>query len=63
MPRKPNMYEKSTEEMFISQAIMDLKHGLTTYVYKEHILNKLKQKFNDLDIRRNDFYWSVRVIK
>jgi NurA-like 5'-3' nuclease len=60
MPRKPNMHEKNIEEKFLSDAILDLKQGLTTYIYKEHILDKLKEKFNDLDIRRNDFYWTVK---
>lgn len=45
---------------FLSDAIQDLKHGLTTYVYKEHILNKLKERFDDLDIKRKDFYWIVK---
>lgn len=60
MPKRPNMHEKNAEELFISQAIMDLKQGLTTYVYKEHILEELKKIFSDLDIRRNDFYWTVK---
>lgn len=53
-------YNSDLEEKFISDAIIDLKQGLTTYVYKERVLNKLKQAFNDLEIRKNEFYWSVR---
>lgn len=60
MPRKPNLHDRDTEERFLLDAIIDLKQGLTTYIYKEHILDKLKEKFNDLDIRRNDFYWTVK---
>ena len=60
MPRRPNMYEKSTEERFLSDAILDLRRGLITYVYKESILDELKQVFKDLDITRNEFYWRVR---
>ena len=56
------IYERDTEEMFLSQATMDLKQGLTTYVYKEHYLEKLKEIFKDLEIRRNSFYWSVRRV-
>ena len=52
-------YHKNEEELFIAAAILDLKQGLTTYVYKEHILNELKQIFKDLEITRNDFYWEV----
>ena len=52
--------DKNAEELFIAEAINDLKKGLTTYVYKEHILNELKKVFNNLDIRRNEFYWTVR---
>ena len=53
-------YKKDLSEEFLSAAILDLQHGLTTYVYKEHILDKLKEIFKDLDIRRNEFYWTVR---
>ena len=54
------MYEKSADERFLSDAILDLQRGETTYVYKENILDKLKEIFSNLDIRRNDFYWAVR---
>lgn len=60
MARRPNMYEKSADERFLSDAILDLQRGETTYVYKENILDKLKEIFSNLDIRRNDFYWAVR---
>ena len=63
MPKRPDMHEKDGDKLFLLDAIQDLKHGLTTYVYKEHILDKLKQIFNNLDIRRNDFYWTVKVNK
>lgn len=53
-------YNSDLEEKFIIDAIQDLQKGQTTYVYKERVLNKLKEVFKDLDIRRNDFYWSVR---
>lgn len=60
MEQERLFYERNPEEMFLSQATMDLKHGLTTYVYRDYILDKLKQIFKDLDIRRNEFYWTVR---
>lgn len=60
MPRKPDLHEKNSEERFLLDAIMDLKQGLTTYIYKEKHLEKLKEKFKNLDIRKNDFYWRVR---
>ena len=60
MEQEKFSYEKNPEELFLSQATMDLRKGLTTYVYKEHFLDKLKEIFKDLDIRRNDFYWTVR---
>ena len=53
-------YRTDLEEEFLSDAILDLRRGETTYVYKQKILDKLKQIFNDLDITRNDFYWTVR---
>lgn len=63
MPKRPDMHEKGGDELFLSHATTDLKKGLTTYVYKEQILNKLKDVFNDLDIKRKDFYWAVKVNK
>ena len=52
--------KNDTEELFLSDAINDLRKGKTTYVYKEHILNELKKVFSNLDITRNDFYWTVK---
>ena len=60
MGKRPNFYEKKTEEMFLSDAILDLRHGETIYVYKQFILDELKKIFKDLDITRDDFYWIVR---
>jgi hypothetical protein len=53
-------YDVDLEEQFLSSAILDLEHGETTYVYKQNILDRLKGIFNELEIRRNDFYWAVR---
>lgn len=52
--------ERDAEELFLSHAIMDLKRGHTTYVYRDYILESLKQMFKKLDIKRKDFYWEVR---
>ena len=60
MPKKPKLYEKNTEEMFLQDAVLDLRHGETTYVYTKYILDQLKEIFNDLDITRDEFYWRVR---
>ncbi len=62
MPKKQANYDyvPDLEEQFISSAILDLNHGQTTYVYKQKILDKLKQIFNELEITRNEFYWAVR---
>ena len=59
MAIKLNSDNFDAEERFITDAILDLEHGKTTYVYKEHILDKLKEIFKDLDIRKKDFYWIV----
>lgn len=53
-------YKKNAEEIFLSDAILDLERGLTTYVYREEILDRLKEIFKNLDIKRNEFYWTVR---
>ena len=63
MPKRPDMNEKDGDKRFLLDTIQDLKKGLTTYVYKKPILDKLKDVFNDLDIKRNDFYWIVKVNK
>ena len=60
MAVKINSEHFDAEERFLTDAILDLEHGDTTYVYKEYILDRLKQIFKDLDIRRNEFYWTVR---
>lgn len=49
-------YRVDLSDEFLSDAILDLRKGKTTYVYKEHILNGLKEVFNDLEITRKDFY-------
>ena len=60
MVKKRAGFCKDSTELFLQDAIVDLRQGKITYVYKEHILNELKKIFKDLDIRRNDFYWTVR---
>ena len=56
-------YDIDLEEQFLSSAILDLEHGETTYVYKQKILDKLKEIFIDLEIRWFDFYWRVRNLE
>lgn len=56
-------YNLDLEEQFLTDAILDLKHGETIYVYKKHFLDKLKEIFNDLEIRRFEFYWRVRNLE
>jgi hypothetical protein len=53
-------YKTDLEEQFLSDAITDLNRGETTYVYKQNILDKLKGIFNELEIKKNEFYWAVR---
>jgi hypothetical protein len=60
MAVKINSDNFDAEERFLSDTILELQRGLTTYVYKEHILDKLKDIFKDLDIARNEFYWTVK---
>lgn len=60
MAIKINSENFEPEERFLSDATLDLQRGLTTYVYRDYILDKLKEIFKDLDIRRNEFYWTVR---
>lgn len=51
------------EDEFYKDAVLDLKHGKTTYVYKSKILERLKQTFTDLEITKKDFYWAVKSNK
>jgi hypothetical protein len=60
MAKKIVPYDINPEERFLSDATLDLRRGLVTYVYKDYILDELKKIFDDLDIARNDFYWTVR---
>ena len=60
MRKRPDMRKKDADELFLSSAITDLRKGLITYVYKDHILEQLKNIFKDLDIKKCDFYWAVR---
>jgi hypothetical protein len=54
-------YDRNDEERFLSDAILDLQHGRITYVYKENILNILKEMFDNLEITKYDFYWEVKL--
>ncbi len=56
-------FHTNEEELFLSASILDLRQGRITYVYKQNILDKLKEIFDDLDIKRVEFYWSVRKKK
>lgn len=60
MDKTTEAHERDAEELFMSHAVMDLKRGEIIYVYRDYILENLKQMFNNLDIRRNEFYWTVR---
>lgn len=53
-------YLLDAEEEFLQDAILDLRHGETIYVYTKYILEELKKVFNDLEIRRFEFYWRIR---
>lgn len=54
-----NAQERNSEELFLSQAVKDLKQGLTVYVYRDYILSNLMLMFKNLDVKRYDFYWEV----
>ena len=54
-----NAQERNSEELFLSQAVKDLKQGLTVYVYRDYILSNLMLMFKNLDVKRYAFYWEV----
>lgn len=51
--------EIEPNEKFYRDAISDLKKHKRVYVYKEEVLEKIKEKYDDLNIRKWDFYWEV----
>lgn len=56
-----NTQERNSEELFMSQAIKDLKQGLYVYVYRDYILSSLMLMFKNLEVKRYDFYWEVKL--
>ena len=51
------------EDEFYKDAVLDLKQGKTTYVYRSKILERIKRTFKDLEITKKDFYWAVKSNK
>lgn len=45
--------------MCLHSAITDLRHYKRVFVYKSEIVEELKEKFDDLIIRKGDFYWEI----
>lgn len=56
-------YGADLEEQFLASSIADLNRGNIIYVYKNSILEKLKQLFNNLEITKKEFYWRVKNIE
>ena len=56
-----NAQERNGEEIFMSQAIKDLRQGLSVYVYRDYILSNLMLMFKNLEIKRYGFYWEVKL--
>ena len=53
-------YIWDAESNCLSDAISELRQGRTAYIYNPRILDKLKQKFKDLNVTKREFYWSVK---
>ena len=53
-------YNPDLENEFLKDAVLDLKHGETTYIYNQKILNKVIELFNDLEVVKKEFYWKVK---
>lgn len=53
-------YFHDTEQNCIRDTIKELKRGHKVYIYKAKILEEVKKAFNNLEIKKKDFYWSVK---
>lgn len=58
-----NEYVLDDERNFMNQVMLDMKKGITTYVYNPKIIEKLKEIFDDLEVERVEFYWIVKSKK
>lgn len=48
------------ENSCIRDAIKELRRGHRVYIYKTNILEEVKKQFNNLEIKKKDFYWIVK---
>lgn len=53
-------YNWDTELTCLRDAISELKRGHRVYIYNSKILEEVKKEFNNLEIKKRDFYWSVK---
>lgn len=53
-------YSQDAELSCIRDAIAELRRGNRVYIYKSNILEEVKKAFNNLEIIKKDFYWTVK---
>lgn len=54
------LYRVDGYDTCLRDAAKDLRHHRRTFVYKEEIVEELKKKFKDLEVRKEDFYWVLK---
>lgn len=53
-------YTKDTESCCLSDTMAELRRGNKVYIYNPNILEAVKKEFNNLEIIKKDFYWTVK---
>ena len=49
-----------SEERYYRDVILQIKQGKKIiYVYNKEILNKIQEQFENIDVKKKDFYWEI----
>ena len=49
-----------SEERCYKDAVSDIKRGTRKiYVYNKNILNKIQKEFDNIEVKKKDFYWEI----
>lgn len=54
------VYSYDDEDKFYRDVLIQIKQGVhVIYIYNKNIVQKIKEEFPDLTIKKRDFYWEV----
>lgn len=49
-----------SEERYYRDVILQIKQGKRKiYVYNKEILNKIQEQFENIEVKKKDFYWEI----